>query len=290
MSKRKFLSDSSRMLGLTYLLEHLPSKRGILIMNHHRIGMLETDPFDRAVISATAEELDFQVGYLKKKFPILSGSELEDILLSEKPLKHLHVAITFDDGYLDNYTTAFPILQSHAMPAIFFLVSDFVGSNAIPWWDEIAYLMRHTELSELVLTTPGPTKIGLSGDRAPQIKSMLRRYVVTPAEQQADLLNELRAQANVKIPPQPRRFLDWDEARRMVDAGMTIGAHTRTHPVLSRLTPDDQRSELQTSKAEIEARLGRPVTTLAYPIGGPEAFDSITEKIATDAGFRLCFT
>ncbi|HEY4008870.1 MAG TPA: polysaccharide deacetylase family protein [Acidobacteriaceae bacterium] len=277
-------------LGITRLIEFAGSKPGILVINHHRIGNPGSSRFDRGVFSATVEQLDRQIAYLKRRFPIVAGEELLALGTSGKPLKRMHVAVTFDDGYLDNYTNTFDVLRHHGCAATFFLVPTYVGTNTVPWWDAIAYLVRNSPHSALTLDIPVPLTVPLEGDRERAILAVLRHYKRADNIRQDEFLNHLQAAAGCEIPHPGRRFLDWNEANEMQAAGMVIGSHTFSHRILSQLSEEQQRQELTQSRSILEQHMQRPVLTLAYPVGSTTAFTPSTERLSADAGYKLCFS
>ncbi|HXC96162.1 MAG TPA: polysaccharide deacetylase family protein [Edaphobacter sp.] len=284
------LTRTLRRLGILRVLELRKSRPGILIVNHHRIGGSDESGFDRDLYSATVDELDAQVQYFKQRAPIVSGEELEDLVSGKTPLKRLYVAFTFDDGYLDNYTRAFDVFRSSGTTAAFFLVSDYVGTATVPWWDEIAYRLRNTTKNEIKVEYPVPLKLSLNGHREASILKVLQHYKRPDNVRSEELMSEIRRETDCELPPAPRQFLDWDEAREMRDAGMMIGSHTRSHAILGRISPELQKQELEDSKREIERRLGSEVRSLAYPIGARDCFSDVTEQLAVNAGYRMCFS
>jgi peptidoglycan/xylan/chitin deacetylase (PgdA/CDA1 family) len=290
MSYQLLMARSLRKLGILRALELWESKPGILIVNHHRIGEPHQSSFDRDLFSATADELDAQVQYFKRRAPIVSGEELEDLVSGKTPIKRLYVAFTFDDGYLDNYTKAFDVFRSAGATAAFFLVSDYVGTATVPWWDEIAHRVRNTKRTEINLSYPAPLKVALNGHREESIVTVLQHYKRNDNVCADEFIAEVRRETDCDLPVAKRRFLDWNEARQMRDAGMAIGSHTRSHAILGRLSPEAQKQELEDSKREIEARLGSRVRGLAYPVGARDCFSDATEQIAMDAGYSMCFS
>lgn len=290
MSKRLLLASALEKMGLLWALERYKSKPGILIVNHHRVGDASKSRFDRGVFSATEEELDGQIKYFKKHLNLVFGEELEELVSGRTKLRGMHVALTFDDGYLDNYTGAFAVLRANETGAAFFLVPEYVGSAAVPWWDEIAYLVRNTRKEALTLTRSGVFHVLLGVDREPAIRSVLRHYKRPGDTRGGELLEELREQCECAEPTPSRRFLDWEEAREMKGAGMVIGSHTQTHRILGQLSPEQQRWELEQSKRVIEERIGSSVSALAYPVGTRGAFDGTTEEIARSLGYTMCFS
>ena len=289
MSKRLLLSRILQKSGLLRILEAMPSSPGIFVFNHHRIGNPEATRFDRGVFSQTPEGLDEQIRTIRKRMPIVAGEELESLVTGKKPLKQAYATITFDDGYLDNYTKAFPVLQSHGVPAIFFPVTQYAGTSTVPWWDEIAYLIRHTQASSIQVNYPAPLHLEIGPDRERTIWLMLRHYKRPDNHDGETFLRELRETTGCEVPEPGRRFLNWDEARQMADAGMEFGSHTCSHTVLSQQSPEQQHWELEQSRAILERELGRNIHSLAYPVGSTTAFTPETEEIARAVGFTQAF-
>jgi len=272
------------------MLEMSASKPGILIINHHRVGDAVSTRFDREVFSASADEFDMQLKYFKRHFNIVAGEELEALVSGKTPLKHTHIAITFDDGYRNDYTTSFPVLKANECAGTFFLVPSYVGTSTIPWWDEIAFLVRNSSSSEIVFQTPVPATISLAGNREYAIHEILRHYKRRDNHDTEQFMNELREQSGCTLPAVGRRFITWEEAREMQAAGMSIGSHTQTHGILGQMTPEAQEWELRESRKNIESNLGQPVRSLAYPVGIRGAFTDATEAIANRLGYAMCFS
>ncbi len=290
MSKRQQFAQALQTTGILRALEWLRAKPGILVINHHRIGDPEQSRFDRAVFSATADQLHEQIVYLKRHAPIISGEELEQLATGQKPLKRLYIAITFDDGYLDNYTNALEVLRDHRCGGTFFLVPEYVGASLIPWWDAIAFMVRNSAKSSITLNTPAPLTVTLGEDREPSIYAVLQHYKRADNLDADTFMSQLQTETDCPLPETGRRFLNWSEALEMQESGMTIGSHTLTHRILGQLSHDEQRVELETSKSILEQQLGTTISTLAYPVGSRTAFSSKTEAIARSLGYKLCFS
>jgi len=276
--------------GLLRILECLPAAPGLVVFNHHRIGNRLKSDFDRELFSASPEQFDLQLSYIKRNIPVLLPRELQELTAEGKPLTRLYAMITFDDGYLDNYTQALPLLKKHGCVGSFFLTTSFTGSNVVPWWDEVAFLVRNSPAPSLVISAQLGVNVTLDADRTAALDQVLQAYKSQQNVDPAAFMQELREQSQVTLPPQDRRFLDWEEAREMANAGMEIGAHTHTHPFLSRLSYAQQESELCDSKAIIERNLGMSVSSLAYPNGTLNDFNSDTKQIAKNAGYTSAFS
>lgn len=276
--------------GVLRALEQLPTNPGVIVFNHHRIGDRAACEYDRELFSASAEQFEFQVAYIKRRFPVLLPYEVADMIARKKKLTRMHAMITFDDGYIDNYMIAYKLLHAYQVPATFYLVSDFVGTGYLPWWDVIAYLVRRTKKRSLQLTCCDERPVMLEPDREAAISTVVSAYKSDLNQDAPAFLEELRHETEVEIEGEERRFLNWEEAREMAAGGMEIGSHTQTHPLMSKLSPDDQRRELQRSKATIEEQIGRPVDSFAYPNGSPKDVTPITLEQVKEAGYKTAFS
>ena len=287
---RVVLSRALNGMGINHLLAALPASPGLLVLNHHRIGEAACCDFDRAVISASADELDQQIVFLQRRFPVVGMDEALHLLRHPARMKHPHILLTFDDGYRDNYDEAAPVLCARGCSAVFFIVPQMVGTAAVPWWDEIAFLLRNCPSPVLELDSPAPFRMELEPDREAAIAHTLIFFKSTANREPDRFLEKLRETVAIPLPKQPRRFMTWEEIRELAASGMEIGSHTASHAILGRLTPERQFQELVGSKQEIEAHTGTPVRTLAYPLGSRAAFSELTEQLALQAGYEAAFS
>jgi peptidoglycan/xylan/chitin deacetylase (PgdA/CDA1 family) len=292
--KREQLARGLLRSGVSFLLSQLPARDSLLVLTYHRIGNPEDDLFDPGVFSATADQLDNQIFYLKRHASLVTLEESLAFIsgrIKEKT-RCCRVLITFDDGYLDNYEIAFPILRSHGAQGVFFLSTSMVGSCRVPWWDHIAYLMKTAQRRKFSLRFPAdlPVDIDKNGMTA-SLQAVLKLYKRPENSDSVRFIRELAEEARGEEPPRvPRRFLDWDEAREMMGAGMVIGSHTHSHHVLSQLEPARQYEELSESRAILKKQLGVEPDVLAYPVGRRISFTEKTQTAARDAGYRAAFS
>jgi peptidoglycan/xylan/chitin deacetylase (PgdA/CDA1 family) len=292
--KRELLAQGLYRSGAAFLLGQLPVRDSLLVLNYHRIGNPDEDPFDPGVFSATADQLNEQISYLKRHVSLVT---LEEALAFVEGTIHetarrCRVLITFDDGYMDNYKLAFPILRSLGVQGVFFLVTDIVGSCHVPWWDHIAYLMKSARQHRFSLSYPSDLVVDIDENGLTKsLRDVLSLYKRPENTDSARFLQDLRKASMGDDPPATlRRFLDWSEAREMIGGGMAIGSHTHTHPILSQLGPEQQHQELAQSRAILAVQLGINVDALAYPVGNVNSFSDQTEKLAREAGYRASFS
>jgi peptidoglycan/xylan/chitin deacetylase (PgdA/CDA1 family) len=292
MNRRDLVTKAASRLRVLSLFERLGSRPALAVLVYHRILRPENWPYDRDVIEATPEQFDEQMAMLKRRHDVAGPEEMVELILEPKKLKRLRVAITFDDGYLDNYENAFPILKSHGLQASFFIPTDFVGTKLLPWWDRIAFAVRNTTRSELKLTYPKAVTIPVDrNDLATTIRSVLRAFKREENVVLDTFLANLEEASGITLPVEApdRQFLSWDEAKEMQRGGMAIGSHTHSHRILGHLSPEDQRAECEDSRALLKKNdLG--ADTLAYPVGNPLSFSRVTEACVQGAGYRTAFS
>lgn len=260
---------SAAMLGP--LFRRMGTWRGVLVLNHHRIGDPAGSPFDHSLWSATAEGFEEQVRFLAREADVILPSELENAIANSRGR---HVMLTFDDGYRDNHDVAYPILREHGVRACFFLATGFLDSPRAAWWDEIAWMLRRAE-------RPGA------------VREQTEHYKTLSAEEAERMLDELAEETGSgRCDPAEaaEEWMTWDMVREMSAAGMEIGGHTVTHPVLSRVPQERQHEEIAGCRTRIEAELGRPMHAFSYPNGTTWSFDAHTRTCLAEEGVQLAFS
>jgi peptidoglycan/xylan/chitin deacetylase (PgdA/CDA1 family) len=292
--KRELLARGLYWSGASFLLSQLPAQDSLLVLNYHRIGNPDDDLFDPGVFSATADQFNDQISYLKRHIsPVTLEESLSFIDGSLKEnSRRCRVLITFDDGYLDNYEIAYPILRSHGLQGVFFLATSMVGTCHVPWWDHIAYLVKTARSRRFSLRYPADLAVDIDQNGLTEsLRAILRSYKGPDNADPARFIRELAEEAKGECPPGTlRRFLDWEEAQEMIRGGMAIGSHTHSHQVLSQLEPEQQYEELSKSRAILKKQLGIEADMLAYPVGARTSFTKETQKAARDAGYRGAFS
>jgi peptidoglycan/xylan/chitin deacetylase (PgdA/CDA1 family) len=264
-----------------------------MVLNYHRIGDAEKTPYDPGTFSATTRQFDEQVAWLKKRFPIVSLPEAVQIATGKQPIRRTHVLITFDDGYLDNYQEAFPVLRGHGAPATFFLPTYFIGSGHLPWWDAIAYIVKGSRKPRIEMTYPEARTFNIEArGLAPTIADVLLVAVKPENKNNEMFLAKLEEACECSRPAgdAERCFLSWDEAREMQRGGMSFGSHTHSHEILSTLSAAGQYDELVQSQKVLQAELGEAIDVLAYPVGLRHTFSNETIEAARLAGYRSAFS
>ena len=292
IAKRELAAWMCVRTGITGVLERIPKRRGLMVLSYHRIGNPSETSYDPSLFSATAEQFEFQIRHLKRHSHIISLDEALHQAGSADGAGGAGVLMTFDDGYLDNYTQAFPILKSYGIPAVFFLPTAFIGTGRLPWWDVIAYILKHSRRKTIELHGPELVKFSLDdGDLRATIRRVLSMFKQSCAQEER-FISDLENQCDCPRPQgeRERRFLNWEEAVEMQESGMAFGSHTHSHEILAGLSPEQQYAELVQSREILERQLRRPIDVLAYPVGGRNTFSAETTQAVERAGYRWAFS
>lgn len=257
------------------------------IFQYHRVND-DADPFLGALPLNTFRA---QMEYLAATFPVLT---LDQVAKGEFPNRHRYsVVITFDDGYRDNFVCAFPILKSLGIPATVFLATGYVEAGQLPWYDQVRVAFKLTTRAQFSVADLGGPSGSLSGlgERLQSCERTLGWLRGVAEGERAPALNEifrtLGVAADLNLPNQ---MLRWEDIRQMAKHNITFGAHTVTHPVLSKIPAARLQREILGSKRTIENRLQTPVSHFAYPFGQPADFNAQAKESVRDAGFKTAVT
>jgi len=183
----------------------------------------------------------------------------------------LRVAVTFDDGWQDNFHSAFPIARDYGLPFSVFICPGLVGQNAPFWPEQVSALLR------------------INGASQTKIEEVIENLKQQPATCRDAYLESLRKTSNRNWSDASGadQLLTWDDIRKMRAEGVSFGSHTYTHQLLTTISPKSAAKELYQSKSTIEAELGEPCVTFAYPNGDCSLH---TRQWVSDAGYSKAVT
>lgn len=163
--------------------------------------------------------------FFERYFRVISLRDLVHRLERGQGLNR-HLAITFDDGYRDNFDNAVPVLEKLSLPATFFVVSQWVGTDVVPWWDR-------------------------------------EQGVCHP-------------------------WMTWEQVQSLHRKGFDVGAHTRTHVDLGKVSEAEARDEIRGARFELGRELAAPIELFAYPYGGRNNLTDANRELVKAEGFRCC--
>lgn len=236
----------------------------LLVFIFHRV-LAQSDPLLPA--EPTGAQFDWMMRLCARNFNVLPFGRAV-ALLNRGELPAASACITFDDGYRDNFSVALPILRRYGLPATFFISTGFLDQGRM-WNDDIIEAVRswpggRADWSDLGLDRhdllTAPQRLGA-------IAAVLGRLRYFPHAQRQATAREIARRAGVD--DRSDLMMTADEVRAIRFAGMEVGAHTHTHPILSSLDDGDACAEIVRGKRELETILSAPVDVFAYPNGNP---------------------
>jgi peptidoglycan/xylan/chitin deacetylase (PgdA/CDA1 family) len=231
-----------------------------------------------------------QLSWLSRMFRVLPLEEAVSALHANA-LPPRAAAITFDDGYADNFTVALPLLRKHGMSATFFVACGFLDGGRM-WNDTIIEAVRRCAHDELDLRMLGLGHFGMRSpaERRRAIDSLLSasKYL-SPRARESRTADIVAHCGTSRLPDD--LMMTGAQVRALRDAGMTVGGHTCTHPILSQLPDTKAFEEIADGKARLESLLGEKVTLFAYPNGKPGRDYHVRHReMVQRAGFKAAVT
>jgi peptidoglycan/xylan/chitin deacetylase (PgdA/CDA1 family) len=256
----------------------------LLILIYHRVQAVQDPMFPGEV---TADTFDWQMALLRRHCAPVTLAD-GCALLRDGRLPDRAVAVTFDDGYADNAAIALPILQRHAIPATFFVSPGFLDGGLM-WNDAIIESVRRSSCTSLDLRVVGGERtmsLGSQDTRGAVAELIIRSLKHLPQAERGARVSALQQLAGVEAPTD--LMMTSEQVRQLAAAGMDIGAHTMTHPILRTLDDAAARNEIERSRHQLERIIGRRVATFAYPNGRPEEdYTQRDRELVAGLGFEL---
>jgi peptidoglycan/xylan/chitin deacetylase (PgdA/CDA1 family) len=231
-----------------------------------------------------AVRFDQQMRWIRNWFNVLPLAEAVARLRAGR-LPVRAAAITFDDGYADNCTVALPILRRAGLAATFFIATGYLDGGRM-WNDTVIEAVRRAEGAKLDLTSLGLGRHAISTieDRRIALRILIGKLKYLEQDSRQQLADGIVEVAKVDLPRD--LMLTTDQVRTLSKSGMTIGAHTVSHPILLRVSEDQARDEMIQSKKRLESVVEHEVTLFAYPNGKPYVdYAAAHVRLARAAGF-----
>jgi peptidoglycan/xylan/chitin deacetylase (PgdA/CDA1 family)/CelD/BcsL family acetyltransferase involved in cellulose biosynthesis len=256
----------------------------VRILYFHRVNN-DGDPFFPAMPTDCFER---QIRFVARHYRLVSLSDAVRRLREGGPPEPV-VAITFDDGYRDNYTHALPILERYGATATIFLATGSIDSREPLWFEKLALAVKKTPHAFIDLELDIPRRIWVRDEKErlsanDQIYAILRQL---PDVQRREWLDEILKQlGSTDAGERNGKMLTWDDVRHMRQRRIAFGGHTVTHPFVSRLSPEQAAWEFSESKRRIEQELQTEVEHFAYPSGREQDFAASNKELLRQTGYK----
>ena len=280
-------------------------KRAAVVLLYHRIvdDPPELPDYSPGGITVRRDAFDAQMAFLRRHYRLTSLPDIVGTIAGGGRLTDRLCAVTFDDGWRDNYTHAFPILLKHRVPCTIFLTPSFIEATEWDWHIRFKHLVSHLvqcyrnlrgTAADRAAIAAAFRREGLDAAFAlplQELRRLLKRkaselQAAPPAERER-VIGVLESWRRVDGFEEPRHFMTWDELREMEAAGVQFGAHTMTHPHLHRCDAATADAEIRGSREAIARHVDRPCPLFAYPYG---KHTPQMRELVEKAGFVAAFT
>jgi peptidoglycan/xylan/chitin deacetylase (PgdA/CDA1 family) len=292
------------VLNIINRIKSISRPKAVILM-YHQVCERRCDPWELAV---HPNHFYDQLDYLKKHVNVVPVSALAEGIATHSLKKS--VAITFDDGFKDNYTNAAPLLDWHELQATFYVATTPLQSRHGYWWDTLQEIVFHSDVlpeSFEMTINENLVRFIFRSDRAlnSRVMNQTRAWNYNlPIPNERIALYMLLWHHIKPLPHEGQKevmaqICDWaryrDECRAdaatmnvrelqslAANSLFSVGAHSVHHPMLSQQSAVDQAFEVRESKRQLENWLGRSVNGFAYPYGN---FNSTTQSLLKKMGF-----
>jgi peptidoglycan/xylan/chitin deacetylase (PgdA/CDA1 family) len=273
------------------------------IVFYHYVRDVERTPYP-GIKALSVAAFRAQLDWLQARFDVIDGPTFEAAVVAGRGFDRPTALLTFDDGFVDHYAHVFPILRERGLGGIFFVS----GATLDPTPRLLNVHRTHFLLSALgadrftatvsaaltaagVAITPAGGREGVYRyDEAPdvRIKRILNYEAPYPVVDRvlSSLVDEYLGDAEAFA---RSLYLSPAQIAEMAGGGMTFGFHTETHPVLSRLDRDGQRTELRRGVGLVRELTGQRTVSLCYPYGFPHTYNADTLDLAAECGYSFAF-
>jgi peptidoglycan/xylan/chitin deacetylase (PgdA/CDA1 family) len=270
------------MLDLFLWLKHkIFGQNVVAILLYHRVipdGLVK-NVFSLPGIVVSQDSFEKQMGFLSKKYNVISLNDYINMRQKENTLYPKTVVITFDDGWKDNYLYAFPILKKYNLPVTIFLTAGFIGTRNVFWPEKVIFLINKLlALPESArdcfrnentkLLQPMLNDILKNNNKNVSLNKIITTLKSWDSNSRDNLIKYFEKCLNATGSIEDTNFLlEWDQVREMKEYHVCFGSHGISHSILTRLSNDVIKEEIVLSKQSIENEIKALVDNFAYPNG-----------------------
>lgn len=297
MLNRLFLSLSKTSAAdrLVSVLERFdapkPSRAGqapqmLRVLTYHHVADPALTPLIYPRVTVKPEAFEQQMHFLALHYQVVSMMDVLQAARTGSQLPERAVLITFDDAYRDFAENAMPVLRRYGLPVTLFVPTAFPDHpERAFWWDKLYAAIESASSLEIIQTPVGRLTVATAAQRKESF-TRLREYVKSlPHQKAVDWVNQFCIE--LEAPSPSSQVLSWDELRELAREGVTLGPHTRTHPMMNRITAEEVREEAAGSRQDLCDQIGDVLPIFAYPSGG---YNHEVIQILQAEGFEIAFT
>ncbi len=271
-----------------FLRQRVLHKKEICVLGFHRVLTKVEQSRSNSQDGMVLNDVTFVklLEYLQRRFHVVSFETFSRAAAAEAGKSKPWCLLTFDDGWRDTYTTAYPCLRKFGMPVTIFLTTGAIEGREGFWVERLRRAWRvpssHAQVKSVLSRVAVENK-----DRVAELEDIVEWLKHMPAEKRRLLLERLLPAENSGDADEADSMLTWNQVIEMSRDGVEIGAHTVSHPLLSYEKDTTVEHELRISKQILEEKLGKKVRALAYPNG---AWDERVRRWVEKVGYECAFT
>jgi peptidoglycan/xylan/chitin deacetylase (PgdA/CDA1 family) len=278
--------------GLLRMVGRLRPCGAAILMYHSVLEDPRSEEFFLGGIGHSQAVFRGQMELLARRYHPVSLDEITQFARRKGELPRRSVAVTFDDGYADNYEVAAPILKSVGVPATFYATVDCVERRRLPWPSELRFVFRKTKKENWVDSASRTWPLRDENDRESALLRSCDECCTQAGAPQDDYVSRVAHDLDIEVPAESGKLMmDYVQMKDLLAQGHIVGSHTLTHPNVAYLEPEATRRELAESKQRLEQGLQGPVVHFSYPCPAlPPSWTDQTVAASREAGYETAVT
>ncbi len=294
MSKKTILAKVLYNIGTTKLMNAYWGASRLTVLAYHRILDVNTPGFDfyEPNVSASPTLFAREMAYVAQHFNVVDLKAVVDFVYHKAPLPERPLLITFDDGYLDNYQNALPVLKKYGFPAVIFLMTHWMThTHERSWWDKCAYYFYHTRKDSAELPLVGLRDLSTPQARRAAREALMPKLKLISEQEKLQRLAEIGDVLGIpQIPQEQQIFVTWEQVRELVANRVACQPHTVNHPILTRVSDAQVEDEICLSRQHVQQETGQDILGFAYPNGGQEDYSIAALNALRKYDYKVAFT
>lgn len=277
---RKIVFPFVTGLGLEKLLSAGVKSNKLILVYH---GVVEKPDHNVSVGPIAVEQFARHLAYFKQNFDVVSQDEIFEMNRNGIVPKRKTIAITFDDGYENNYRRAFPLLKQYGFPSTMYIITQAIeDDNRITWYDYIDFVKSDIDVSKIdtgLINEAALTTISELKALIKRINISARQIVYTEIAKQVDI-----EKYKAHFPREFWKLMNKEQLRELANSGLVeLGAHSHNHPNLGEIALSDAKEEIEKSKRLLEEVIQKPVNSIAFPDG---SYTPQVKQLCLAAGYK----
>lgn len=252
--------------GLLRALGRFHPSNVVILMYHSVLDDPRSQDSYLGEISYSRDIFRAQMELLARRYHPVSLEDILRFVTAQAELPRRSVAVTFDDGYTDNYEVAAPVLKQAGVPATFYATVDCVERRRLPWPSHLRFMLRNTKKEKWIDASGTSWPLSSEAERETALMQSCAECCKLVGAAQDEYIARLSGELDIQVPAESGALMmDYAQMRSLIQQGHIIGSHTLSHPNMAHVEPETARRELTESRRRLEQGLTSPVTHFAYP-------------------------